>query len=776
MAAKRQQPAWNPPERKERNDLHVYNSLTSSKVKFVPEKGNKVSWYICGPTVYDSSHLGHARNYVTFDIIRRILEDYFNYEVYAVMNITDVDDKIILKARKNHLLAEYINSHPTFNDQVAKDVQDAVSFYKNKLEGKIADKEAEVEKLKKERHAQAAHTVSLEAGLLKKNLETTLEVQKELDANKAKLAANQSFDVVAFLKQAGEALSEFLDKQFGSTITDQQIFRKHAAYYEKEYLEDMISLGVRMPDVLTRVSEYIPEIIETTSNIIKNGFAYESNGSVYFDTEAFTNGNHFYAKLEPNSAGNQKLAEEGEGALSEGKQTEKKNGNDFALWKKSKDGEPRWNSPWGEGRPGWHIECTAMACSIFGKTLDIHSGGIDLRFPHHDNEIAQAEAAFCSDKWVHYFLHSGHLHIDGLKMAKSLKNFLTIREALQKCTAKQLRYMFLIQPWNNIMNFSFSNIEEARSKEKTFSEFFLTVKNVIRDQGFGIDASQRWEEAEMKLNTTLEQAQLNVHNALADNFDTGSALQALVDLVTATNTYIFGRKDRKAYIVRKVAAYINKILRVFGIVEAEADITFAFDSNTGDATIDKESIIRPYVAAIAKFRTDVRTMAREKRPLGDILALSDALRDDVMPELGVRLEDSGEFPFKIVDRETLIAERDKARAQARAQAIEKLQKRLANTKKELDGWTAKSTDPKTKFGETVTVNESGKAVLTEKAETEIKEKKTKTKLLKDYETAQKNFTAYQKKLETEPDFLSKLKDQVQQMEAELEAALKSPSA
>lgn len=189
----------------------------------------------------------------------------------------------------------------------------------------------------------------------------------------------------------------------------------------------MDDLNIQRPNVLTRVSEYVPEIVDFVKKIIENGFAYEVDGSVYFDTIKFdkTDG-HNYAKLEPWSAGNVKLLQEGEGDLSKDL-IGKKTSSDFALWKKSKEGEPAWDSPWGLGRPGWHIECSVMASDVLGQRLDIHSGGIDLAFPHHDNEIAQCEGYFNCKQWVNYFLHAGHLHIEGQKMSKSLKNFITIQ-------------------------------------------------------------------------------------------------------------------------------------------------------------------------------------------------------------------------------------------------------------------------------------------------------------------------------------------------------------
>lgn len=208
--------------------------------------------------------------------------------------------------------------------------------------------------------------------------------------------------------------------------------------YESEFLDDMKNLNAELPDVITRVSEFVPEIIAYIEKIIANGYAYESNSSVYFDVSKFNDGEkHKYAKLEPTSVNDKELLKEGEGVLADVETTDKKNSYDFALWKKSKENEPQWNSPWGKGRPGWHIECSAMASDFFKEfPIDIHSGGIDLRFPHHDNEIAQAEAYYDCDSWINYFIHTGHLHIEGRKMSKSLKNFITIKHILSQYNAR----------------------------------------------------------------------------------------------------------------------------------------------------------------------------------------------------------------------------------------------------------------------------------------------------------------------------------------------------
>ena len=240
-------------------------------------------------------------------------------------------------------------------------------------------------------------------------------------------------------------ITDIDDKIINKAKETEKPFMEIARHFETEFLDDMKSLNVALPDVITRVTEYVPEIVDYIAKIIENGYAYESNGSVYFAVSVFDEAeNHSYPKLEPGNKGNQALLAEGEGALTI-ENPDKRGPNDFALWKKVKEGEPSWESPWGPGRPGWHIECSAMASAIFDKhPIDIHTGGVDLKFPHHDNEIAQSEAYYNCNQWIKYFWHTGHLHIDGQKMSKSLKNFTTIKEILEVYNQRQIRYMFLI--------------------------------------------------------------------------------------------------------------------------------------------------------------------------------------------------------------------------------------------------------------------------------------------------------------------------------------------
>uniref|UniRef100_A0AC35UGK3 Cysteine--tRNA ligase n=1 Tax=Rhabditophanes sp. KR3021 TaxID=114890 RepID=A0AC35UGK3_9BILA len=417
---KRTQPKWSVPvsENADAHQLKLYNSLTRTSEVFVPKNGNYVKAYICGPTVYDSSHMGHARAYLSFDIVRRVLQEYFGYDVLYVMNITDIDDKIIKRARQNYLFDEYSKKATSFPDFM-KDVHLAFDEFKKKL-----TTEADPDKL----------------NLFRKTADT---IQECLTNHKTE----EDREVIT--NACRGILSDWADMQFGSTVNEHSIFEKLSKYFENEFMEDMKSLNVLSPNVLTRVTEYVPEIVEYVEKIIENGYAYTtSDGSVYFNTKAFSDKpNHFYAKLVPEGFDNSvdeaafiANMKESEGELSMGTEImqEKKNASDFALWKSSKGGEPFWDSPWGKGRPGWHIECSVMVTAVCGEDLDIHAGGSDLKFPHHDNEIAQCEAYHDCSNWVNYFLHCGTLKIQGCKMSKSLKNFITIRKALEKYTPRQV--------------------------------------------------------------------------------------------------------------------------------------------------------------------------------------------------------------------------------------------------------------------------------------------------------------------------------------------------
>lgn len=537
---------WQAPAQESNTKLKVFNSFTGTKVPFQTRNGsNSITWYICGPTVYDSAHIGHASNYVRFDVIQRILTDYFGYQVRVQMNITDIDDKIIKRANERKI----------------------------------------------------------------------------------------PFDALA-------------------------------REFETEFMEDMDALKVRRPHYVTRVSEFIPEIVEYIETIIANGFAYESAGSVYFDTTAFTCEGHNYGKLDPSSVGNESLIAEGEGAITgcdEAIKLQKKAPGDFALWKKSKDKEPFWESPWGQGRPGWHIECSAMASNILGANIDIHVGGVDLRFPHHSNEVAQAEAYHKNHQWVNYFLHSGHLHIDGLKMSKSLKNFITIRSLLKRYNERQIRLAFLGHKYGDGMTYSDQGMEEAISLDRSFIDFFGTLKATLRSisKDPGRSAELKPSAADETLFTGFHNCQDIVHQSLADNFDTPRALLELQSLIRVTNAYM-SREGEKAnpFLLGGIGSYMTKILGIFGLVSAGGDISYG-EGLSGQGQ-SRENSVSPILEALSQFRDEIRKNIRGEKSEAakKILALCDRIRDDVLPPLGVRLEDRGgkRSVWKLEDAATLMME------------------------------------------------------------------------------------------------------------------------
>ncbi|MBN2101171.1 cysteine--tRNA ligase [Candidatus Dojkabacteria bacterium] len=313
--------------------MEIYDSLKRSKVQFEPIKEGHVGMYVCGPTVYGPSHLGHASTYIAFDIIRRAFE-YLGYKVKLVVNITDVHDDMIKQANKE-----------------------------------------------------------------------------------------------------GITIFELADKNI------------------KQYMEDLAELNILPADVFPRVTEHIKEIIQMVEKLVENGYAYETDDGVYFNVAKFEG----YGKLS-----GIKLEEGETGKRVETDKYDKEGVADFALWKKAKPGEPTWPSPWGEGRPGWHIECSVMSSKYLGMPFDIHGGALDLRFPHHENEIAQSEAA-TGKEFVKYWMHAGILKVDGQKMSKSLGNFINIPEILEKYDPMVLRYWRATVHYRSEINYQESTIEAAKA-------------------------------------------------------------------------------------------------------------------------------------------------------------------------------------------------------------------------------------------------------------------------------------------------------------------------
>ncbi len=373
--------------------MKIYNSLTRKKEEFIPLKTGSVGIYVCGPTVYDEPHIGHARSAYIFDVIRRYLSG--KYEVTFVRNVTDVDDKIIDKAKKESKGTEEVS-------------------------------------------------------------------RKYLDA----------------------------------------------------YHEDMDLLGIGMPDKEPLATEYIPSMVKFIGLLIERGCAYESAGDVYFDIRRAKG----YGKLS-----NQDLDKMEIGArISPGEK--KKNPLDFALWKKVKEGEPSWDSPWGAGRPGWHIECSAMSSDILGDEFDIHGGGVDLIFPHHENEIAQSEGA--GKAFARYWIHNGLLTINNEKMAKSLGNFISIKDFMLKYKdADYLKLLFLNTHYRHPVDYTEERMQELKAQKERFV-IMLDKIDRIKDQG----SSVRIKE--------LEEFKAKFEEAMDDDFNMPLALAHLFEMANYTNKNI----------------------------------------------------------------------------------------------------------------------------------------------------------------------------------------------------------------------------------------------
>ncbi|KAN0091593.1 tRNA synthetases class I (C) catalytic domain containing protein [Tylopilus felleus] len=681
-----EQPSSNIPTRQtDEPILKVYNSLTKTKTEFAPRNGHLIKWYNCGPTVYDASHMGHARNYVTQDILRRIFSDYFGYDVHFVMNITDIDDKIILRARQNHLFESFRDQTVSLTPDLLAKVQDA---WQSHVLDKVSKGLPESIKLTTEDLRTLWPKIEAlrddkvgKAECLKRDEKFEMNLRAAIRTASALSAARQSQkdreSALALLDESRDIIAASLDKELKDTVSDPAIFRALAAFWEDKFFKDMDRLRVRRPDTLTRVTEYVPEIAEFVKRIMENGYAYEHEGSVYFDTVAFDSSeNHTYAKLEPWSKGNRELLAEGEGALSI--TTGKHSASDFALWKASKSGEPSWPSPWGPGRPGWHIECSVMASAIFGDNMDIHSGGIDLAFPHHDNEMAQSEAYHGCSAWVNYFLHTGHLHIEGLKMSKSLKNFITIDDILEKFTPRQLRLAFLSQLWNAKMDFSDSLMAgEVKTVEATFNNFFVTVKALTLANEGKSDGYHHYEDLERELMNGLNESKLSFRSALCDSFNTPEALKILRDLVSRTNVYINSRgKALNVALIEQSARWVGDMLRMFGLGEGgKFELGWGQETTSDGDAANREDFLLPYLRALSSFRDGVRQLAIAKgdNPLKEILKLCDRLRDDDLVPLGVALDDQEDNRalIKLVPPSELIKARDEKRQRLEAQAARK---------------------------------------------------------------------------------------------------------
>ncbi|MBX4196159.1 cysteine--tRNA ligase [Candidatus Pacearchaeota archaeon] len=438
--------------------LKLYNTLTRKKETFKPINKGEVKMYVCGPTVNDVPHLGHARQQITFDVLRRYLTSQ-EYKVTFVSNVTDIDDKIINKAH-----------------ELKEDIKKLV-----------------------ERNTQA-------------------------------------------------------------------------------HRHDYAEIGVIDPDIQPKATQYVKEMVELISTLEKKGYTYTIDDGVYYDISKFKE----YGKLSHQNIENLK-----QGARIKVKE-QKKNKEDFVLWKFSKPGEPSWDSPWGAGRPGWHIECSAMSHALLGLPLDIHGGGQDLMFPHHEDEIAQSEAAY-GKKLANYWVHNGMLNVDKVKMSKSLGNFKTIRDILKNYSGNVIRYLVLSTHYRKPSDFSQALLEDA-------SNAYTRLKNIIKDIPHEDSDDARFNEGYLK----------DFKKAMDDDLNTPKALQVLWKLL----------RDEKAH---------GKISTVWKI-----------DEVLGLNLLKKETINIPH---------EIQTLAHERETArkNKDWKMADKLRDTIKKK-GYLIEDTETGP------------------------------------------------------------------------------------------------------------------------------------
>ncbi len=480
----------------------ITNSITNNKFD-INELPENIKWYSCGPTIYNDSHIGHARTYIIFDTMVKYLNSIGKNVDYA-MNITDIDDKIVKKV---------------------------YNIYKEKY------------------------------------------LNDEIDKNKL-----------------FELYNEFIKNQ------------------ENRFFEDLTKLNIKLPNKIARVSDLVDKMINFIEKLIDKGFAYESNGSVYFDTEKYYNK---YPSIMSNN-------NENNISLKDNFNNEKKNIKDFALWKGEKENDISWKSPWGHGRLGWHLECSVMMNEMLGENVDIHSGGCDLKFPHHHNEYLQTTSYFDNPNWIKCFIHSGHLYINQEKMSQSIGNFITIREYLEKYTANQIRILFLSTSWNGTLNLTDGVIKNAIDYDNKINNF---IKNLEYHKN-----NNKEEKISEKLINIISNFEIYNKNSFNNDFDTQQIFVNMMEFINEIykNKYM----EVNASIILES---FNKIINILGL---------KYDNKEKNQNIEK------YINSIINLRSMIKNIindTKDKEIKKKLFEITDYIRDIELPNLGVKLEDKKEI-------------------------------------------------------------------------------------------------------------------------------------